>query len=115
MVNRSILCNCSIEVENNYILETFAACHDSNSKLVVYFTVNTAFVNCLDSLDNLTDASKFPILMNRTTFEQPLPLPFNVSKFDSESLAVPITLKDFVHQCLHKKESFDLQERHTNM
>ena len=28
LVNRSILCNCDIEVENNYLLESLAACHD---------------------------------------------------------------------------------------
>ena len=43
LVNRSVLCNCGIEVENNFLLELLAACHDSNSKLVMYFMVNTAF------------------------------------------------------------------------
>ena len=32
LVNRSILCNCRIDVENNYLLESLAACHDSESK-----------------------------------------------------------------------------------
>ena len=41
--------------------------------------VNTAFVNYLNSLDNLTDYLKFPILMNRTTFEQTLPISMNLS------------------------------------
>ena len=45
LVNRSVLCNCGIEVENNFLLESLAACHDANLKLVMYFTVNTAFVN----------------------------------------------------------------------
>ena len=45
LINRSVLCNCSIEVENNFLLESLAACHDSNSKLVMYFMVNIAFVN----------------------------------------------------------------------
>ena len=34
-VNGSVLCNCGIE-------ESLAACHDANSKLVMYFMVNTA-------------------------------------------------------------------------
>ena len=55
--NRSVLCNCGIGVENNYLLESLAVCHDSNSKLVMYFMVNTAFVNYLDQIDNLTDIS----------------------------------------------------------
>ena len=32
LVNRSILCNCGIEAENNFRLESLAACHDSYSK-----------------------------------------------------------------------------------
>ena len=35
----------------------------------MYFMVNKAYINYLDSLDNMTDFLKFPILMNRTTFE----------------------------------------------
>ena len=27
LVNRSVLCNCGIEVENNFLLESLAACH----------------------------------------------------------------------------------------
>ena len=87
-----------IEVENNFLLESLAACHDSNSKLMMYFTVNTTFVSYLDSLDNLTDSLKFPLLMNRTTFEQTLPIFLNISRFDPKILTALKTLKDFVHQ-----------------
>ena len=45
LVNRSVLCTCGIEVENNFLLESLSACHDSNSQLVMYFMVNTACVN----------------------------------------------------------------------
>ena len=65
LVNRCLLCNCGIEAENNFLLESLAACYDTNSKLIMYFTVNTAFVNYLYSLDNLTDFLKFPLLINR--------------------------------------------------
>ena len=63
LVNRSILCNFRIGVENNFLLEFLAACHDAESKLAVYFMVNIAFLNYLDRLDNLTDFLKFPILL----------------------------------------------------
>ena len=63
-VNRSVLCNCGIKAENNYCLESLAACHDSKSKLVMYFMVSTAFVNYLDQIDILTDMLEFPILKN---------------------------------------------------
>ena len=58
LVNESVLCNCGIEVENNFLLESLAACHDANSKLVMYFMVNTAFVNYLESLNNFTGSLK---------------------------------------------------------
>ena len=50
LVNRSELCNFGIEAGNNFLLESLVAFHDSYSKLVMYFTVNTAFVNYLDQI-----------------------------------------------------------------
>ena len=109
LVNRSVLCNCRKEVENNFLLESLAACHDTESGLIMYFTVNTAFVNYLDSLDNLTDSLKFPILLNRTTYEQTLHISLKSFDFNSELLKAPKMLKDFALQFQHKKEIFDLQ------
>ena len=54
LVNGSVLCNCGIEAENNYLFKSLAACHDSNSKLVMYFTVNNAFTNYFNKF-NLTE------------------------------------------------------------
>ena len=114
LVKQSVLCNCRLEVENNFLLESLAACHDVDFKLVVYFMVNTAFVSYLDSLGNLTDSLQFPVLLNRTTYEQTLPISLKSFEFNSELPRAPKTLKDFVHQFWHKKEIFDVQERHTN-
>ena len=55
LVNRSVLCNCGIEAENHFLLESLATCENANSKLTMYFTVNTAFVNYLDNFPNLTE------------------------------------------------------------
>ena len=74
LVNRSVLCNCGIEAENHFLLESLAACQDTNSKLIMYFKVNTAFVNYLDQFPNLTESLEFPIIRNKTTFEQILPI-----------------------------------------
>ena len=52
LVNRSVLCNCGIEEENHFLLESLAACQDVNSKLAMYFT---AFINYLDQFPILTD------------------------------------------------------------
>ena len=58
---------------------------------------------------------EFPILKNKTTFEQTLPISLNVSKFDSDLLTASRTLKDFVHKYKCKKEIFGSMERHDNM
>ena len=111
LVNRSVWCNCGIEVENNFLLESLVACHNAESKLVMYFTMITAFANYLD---NLTESFKLPLLLNRTTHEQTSPISLKSFEFDSDLLKAPKTLKDFVHQFQHKKEIFDLKERHNN-
>ena len=97
LVNRSVLCNCGIEAKNNFLLESLAACHDAESKPVMCFMVNTAFVNYLD---NLTESLTFPILLNRTTHELTLPILLQSFKFDSDLLKAPKTLKHFVHQVM---------------
>ena len=56
---RSILCNCDIEAESNFLLESLAACDTSNMDLVMYCTVNLAFVNYFD---NLVECLNVPIL-----------------------------------------------------
>ena len=48
-VNRSVLCNCGIEAENNFLLESLATCHDTSTNLVTYFMANTAFIVLISS------------------------------------------------------------------
>ena len=115
LVNRSVLCNCGIEVENHFLLESLVACQDTNSKLTMYFTVNTAFVNYLDKFPNLTESLEFPIIKNKTTFEQTLPISLNISKFDPTLLTASSDLKEFINSNTNCKEIFDLQERQDNM
>ena len=80
----------------------------------MYFMVNTAFVNYLDQIDNLTDTLEVQFLMDKTPFEQTLPIFLNAFEFDSDLLLAPKTLKDFIHQYKCKREIFDLEERHDN-
>ena len=115
LVNRSVLYNCGIEAENHFILKSLAACQNTNSKLTMYLTVNTAFVNYLDKFPNLTESLEFLIIRNKTTFEQTLPISLNISKFDSTLLMVSSNLKEFINSYTNPKEIFDLQERHDNM
>ena len=81
LMNRSVLYNCGIEAENHFLLKSLAACQNRNLKLLMYFTVNTAFVNYLDQFPNLIESLGCLIIRNKTTFEQSLPISLNISKF----------------------------------
>ena len=54
LVNRSVWCYYGIEADNHFLLKSLVACENANSKLTMYFTINTAFVNYLDEFPNLT-------------------------------------------------------------
>ena len=51
-MNQSILCNCNIKAESNFLLESLEACEDLETKtdLEMYFTLNLAFVNYFDDM-----------------------------------------------------------------
>ena len=115
LVNQSVLHNCGIEVENQFLLESLAACENANSKLTMYFTVNTAFANYLDKFPNLTESLEFLIIKNKTTFEQTLLISLNISKFNQMLLTASSNLKKFINSYNNNKEIFDLQERHDSM
>ena len=112
LVNRSVLCNCSIEADNHYLLESLAACNNKNSKLTMYFTISTAFANYLDMFPNLNKSMQFLLFKNRTTNKQTLPMNLNITGFDKTLLNAPTNLKDFINGYTKNKEIFDLKERH---
>ena len=114
LVNRSVLCNCGIEADNNYLLETLAACDNRNYKITMYFTVKTAFANYLYMFPNLTESLQFPLIKNKTTYKQTLPINLNILGLDRTLLNAPTNLKDFINSYTKQKEIFDLQERHEN-
>ena len=64
LLKRTVLCNCGIEAEDNFLLESIAACPGKQSALTMYYTVNTAFMYYFDSLTDNLDAH---ILPNWTT------------------------------------------------
>ena len=67
LVNRSILCNCEIEADNDHLLESITTCDNKITKLVMYFTINLAFTIYLDILPNMTDS--LPVVRDRTKYE----------------------------------------------
>ena len=95
LINRTVLCNCRIEAEDNFLLESIAACPGKQSALTMYFTVNTAFMHYFDSLTNNLETH---ILQNWTMHEQILSLSLQTFDLDSKLLEAPMTLKDFVYQ-----------------
>ena len=114
LVNRSILCNCSIEADNHHLLESITACDKKFTKLTMYFTINLAFTNYLDMLPNLTEP--LTLIRDRMHYEQPLLVHLNIPHYDNSLTNRPSKLKEFLKdymQNANDKEIFDLQKRHT--
>ena len=103
LVNRSVLCNCGIEAENTFLLESLATCHDAVNNLVMYFTLNTTFLNNIDQF-NLTEGLTFPILSNKTMLEYTLPIFLNDTSFDRTLMSAPQTLKNIFYSINWRKK-----------
>ena len=108
LLNRTILCNCIIEAENNFLLESIAACDPGSDgvDLDMYFMANTAFLNYFEGL---IDTLEVPFLHNIITQEHILPISLESDDFDKELLAAPETLRELVENNKKKKLNFDKQ------
>ena len=110
LLNRSILCNCDLEAKSNFFLESLTACENFETKtdLVMYHTVNLAFVNYLeDAVESLTSS----VLTNWTTQEQILPIAIENFEFDPKLLTALMTMKDFLTQYKYRKEITEKQNK----
>ena len=108
MLNGSVLCNCGIKAENK-LLESVAACYDSNTKLMMYFTTNIALTNYISQF-NLTEELEAPTITNETILKYTLPIFLNGSMFDDTLLSAPLTLKEYINRYKHDSEIIDLKE-----
>ena len=108
LMNRSLLCNCDVEAESNFLLGSLAVCENSEMKmdLEMYLTVNLAFV---DYFDKAIEDLDIPILRNWTTQEQILPLSIEIFKINPNLLNAPKTLKDLVNQYKNKRKILEIQ------
>ena len=90
-MNRSILCNCDVEGESNFLLESLAACKDSETKtnLEMHFTINLAFVNYFN---DIIEELGIPVSRNWTTHEQILPLSIETFEISPSLFNAPKTL-----------------------
>ena len=71
LLDRNILCNCDFEAESNFLLESLAACGEHEKPdLEMYFTVNLAFV---DYLEQLNETKTTPINRNWMSAKQSIP------------------------------------------
>ena len=86
LLERSVLCNSAIEAENNFLLESIAACPGKPSALTMYCTVNTVFMNYFDSLIENSKIDKVDrhISQNWATKEQVFPISLQTSEFDTD-------------------------------
>ena len=105
-----VLCNCIIEVESNFLLESIAACDPErdNIDLEMYFVANTAFLNYFDELINTLDILVFH---NITRQKHILPISLESNDLDEELLSAPKTLRELVERYKQKKVSFDKQHK----
>ena len=73
LVNRTVLCKCIIEAENNFLLESIVACDPASNSmdLQMYFAANTAF---LDDFEGLIDMLKEPVFQNIIMKKHILPI-----------------------------------------
>ena len=92
MLGRNILSNCDIEAERNFLLESLAACggHEKPD-LEMHFTVNLAFVDYLDQLNETIDT---PIIRNWTNHKQILPISLESFEMNSSILQAPKHLEN---------------------
>ena len=65
LLNRTVLCNCIIEAESNFLLESIAACHSERDDVdfKMYFVANIAFLNYFDVLISTLDIPFFHNIM----------------------------------------------------
>ena len=94
LVNRSILCKCSIKADSHHLLESLATCDSKQLELIMYFTINLAFLNYLELMPNMTEHKT----LNRDKMlrEQPLPIYINISCYDTTLSDRPTKLKEFI-------------------
>ena len=92
-----------MEAENNFLLESLAACENLETKadLVMYFTVNLAFVI---HFENAIEDLSSSISTNRTTQERILPISIENFEFYPKLLSALKILKDFLTQYKYRQE-----------
>ena len=95
------------------MLESLAACgeqenENENSDLEMYFTVNLAFANYLDQLDETID---IPIERNWTHQMHILPISIEPFQINQDLWQAPKTLKEYITQYQANRKSLNIKEK----
>ena len=113
LLERNVLCNCDIEAKSNFLLESLAACGEQENEsespaLEMYFTVNLAFANYLDQLDETIDV---PIERNWMHQMHLLPISIEPFQMNQNLLQAPRTLKEYITQYWENRKSLNIKEK----
>ena len=109
LLDRNILCNCDIEAKSNFLLESLAACSEHEKPdLEMYFTINLAFANYLDQLN---ETINIPIDRNWTHQMQILPIFIETSKVSPSLLQAPKTLKEYINQYQENRKLMEIKRK----
>ena len=110
LMNKSILCNCDIETENNFLLESLDACEvpETKTDLEMHFTVNLAFVNYFD---DMIEELGIQISLNWATQEQILPISLETFEISPNLINALKTLQDLAIQYRNKKNILNKKEQ----
>ena len=90
-------------------MESLAACSEHEKPdLEMYFTINLAFANYLDQLDETID---IPIERNWTHQTQVLPISIEAFNMSPNLLQAPKTLKEYINQYQENRKLIDIKEK----
>ena len=93
-------------------MESLAA-HGEHEKpdLEMYFTVNLAFV---DYLEELNETITMPINRNWTSVKQSIPISLDSFQLNSKLIQAPVMLRDFIEQYQESRITATKQESQTS-
>ena len=96
VLDRNVLCNCGIEAESNFLIESLASCDEHEKPdLEMYFAVNLAF---LDYLTQLNVTLNTPVNRNWTSVKQSIPISLDSFQINPKLIHAPMMLKDLIEQ-----------------
>ena len=108
LLDRNILCNCDIEAESNFLLESLVACNEHEKPdLEMYYMVNLAF---MDYLEQLNETLATLINRNWMNAKQPIPNTLDSFPINPNLMHAPIMLKDFMEQYWENKMTIIRQD-----